>query len=290
MAQATQAAAVVPPDREFKSFYTPGVHADKCMYPDRLDTYGCGCWHNCSYCYARFLNELRGNWHPYNPKVADIGKIEKTINKLPPGSVVRMGGMTDCFQPIERIMRVTLETIKLLNRYRIGYLIVTKSPLVSYPPYLNAMDPDLAHIQVSVTSLSHKLSKRYEVAPPPEQRVQAILTLQRHGFDVAIRLSPLIEEYMDFYQLNGLGIDKCIVEFLRINTRMSFDFCGVNFDKYSLWSRNYRHLPLEEKLRIIDKVKLPNISVCEKVSEHYDYWKNNYNPNPADCCNLRICS
>lgn len=43
----------------------------------------------------------------------------------------------------------------------------------------------------------------------------------------------------------------------------------------------------EEKKRILDKIKIPSISVCEDVTEHYNYWKENYNPNKEDCCNLR---
>ncbi|MCL2837944.1 MAG: transporter [Oscillospiraceae bacterium] len=112
--------------------------------------------------------------------------------------------------------------------------------------------------------------------------------MQYHGFDVAIRLSPLLEEYMDFDKLNNLGIDKCIVEFLRFNSWIKNWFPGLNYEKYTLYDGNYKHLPLEEKLRIIDKVKIPSITVCEKVPEHYDYWQKNFNPNPADCCNLRI--
>ena len=29
------------------------------------------------------------------------------------------------------------------------------------------------------------------------------------------------------------------------------------------------------------------ISVCEDETEAYEYWKNHFNPNPDDCCNLR---
>ena len=130
-------------------------------------------------------------------------------------------------------------------------------------------------------------SKKYEHAPLPDQRVRAILTLQEKGFDVAIRLSPLLEEFMDFDMLNSLGIDKCIVEFLRYNGWIKGWFQNMSYDKYTLYDGNYRHLPLEEKLRIIDKIKISNISVCEKVPEHYDYWQRHFNPNPADCCNLR---
>lgn len=39
-------------DNEFKSFFKSvgGNEGDKCKYPHRLDTYGKGCQHDCSYC------------------------------------------------------------------------------------------------------------------------------------------------------------------------------------------------------------------------------------------------
>ena len=42
---------------EFKSFYktVSGNEGNKCNYPTRLDLYGCGCFHDCSYCYAKSL-------------------------------------------------------------------------------------------------------------------------------------------------------------------------------------------------------------------------------------------
>lgn len=85
---------------EFKSFYKKPAgnnESSKCKYLTRLDTFGCGCSHNCDYCYAKSLLDFRGLWNPLNPRVADINKIEKQINKIAPGSVVRLGGMTDCF-------------------------------------------------------------------------------------------------------------------------------------------------------------------------------------------------
>lgn len=48
--------------QEFKSFYktVKGNEGTKCKYPTRLDLYGRGCSHNCSYCYARSLLDFRG--------------------------------------------------------------------------------------------------------------------------------------------------------------------------------------------------------------------------------------
>ena len=275
--------------KEFKSFYKTvgGGEGQKCHYPTRLDTYGCGCYHNCSYCYAKSLLSFRGLWDNENPAVADIKKIERVIKKIPAGSVVRLGGMTDCFQPCELEHKVTYQTIQLLNKYNIHYLIVTKSHIVANDEYVNIMRKDLAHIQITTTTLDDDLSLTYERASVPSKRIDAILKLQKLGFDVAIRLSPLMEEYMNIDKLNTLGINKAIVEFLRVNTWIKKWF-DIDYSKFTLKEGGYNHLPLEEKKRILAKIKIPNVSVCEDVQEHYDYWRDNFNPNKNDCCNLII--
>lgn len=274
--------------KEFKSFYkkVTGGEGDKCYYPTRLDTYGCGCQHDCSYCYAKSLLSFRNLWNPNDPSVASISEIEKVVKKIPSGSIVRLGGMTDCFQPCELKYHITYETINLLNQYNIGYLIVTKSHLVANDEYIKIMDKNLAHIQITVTTLDDNKSLEYEKASIPSKRIEAIKKLQDSGFDVAIRLSPLMEEMMDFNKLNTLGINKAIVEFLRVNTWIKKWF-NIDYSKHTLSEGGYKHLPLEEKIRILSKIQIPVISVCEDVKEHYDYWKNNFNPNKNDCCNLR---
>lgn len=273
---------------EFKSFYKEvgGNEGSKCKYTTRLDTYGCGCEHDCKYCYAKSLLSFRNLWNALDPAVANIKDIEKVIKKIKKGSIVRLGGMTDCFQPIELKHRTTYKTIQLLNQYGVGYLIVTKSHLVANEEYMKLFRKDLAHIQVTVTTLDDDLSLTYEKASVPSKRIEAIKKLQDAGFDVAIRLSPIIEEYMDFDKLNSLGIKKAIVEFLRVNTWIKKWF-DIDYSKYVLKQSGYRFLRLNDKKRIIEKIKIPEISVCEDYSPHYKYWEVNVNHNRQDCCNLR---
>ena len=276
--------------KEFKSFYKTvgGGEGSKCHYPTRLDTYGCGCQHDCSYCYAKSLLSFRNLWDSQNPSVADIKKIENVIKKIPSGSIVRLGGMTDCFQPCELKYKITYETIKLLNKYNINYLIVTKSHLVANDEYIEIMDKKLAHIQITVTTLDDEFykEKKYEKASLPSQRIEAIKKLQDNGFDIAIRLSPLIPEFIDFDKLNELNIKKAIVEFLRVNSWIKKWF-DIDYSKFVLKEGGYQHLRLDYKKEILSKIKIPQVSVCEDYTEHYLYWKQNFNPNKDDCCNLR---
>lgn len=276
--------------KEFKSFYKKvgGGEGNKCHYPTRLDTYGCVCQHDCSYCYAKSLLSFRGLWDTKEPSVVNTQKVKNVIKKIDSGEILRLGGMTDCFQPCEATYRATYNTIQALNQRNIGYLIVTKSSMVADDLYMNVMRKDLAHIQITITTLDDEFYKEkgYEKASLPSQRVEAIKKLQDAGFDVAIRLSPLIEEFIDFDKLNSLGINKAIVEFLRVNSWIKKWF-DIDYSKHTLKEGGYNHLPLEEKLRILEKIKIPNISVCEDVQEHYDYWREHFNPNKDDCCNLR---
>lgn len=275
--------------KEFKSFLKTvgGNEGNKCNYPTRLDTYGCGCSHDCKYCYAKSLLDFRKMWNPMNPSVADIEKIRKKIAKLPKDMVVRLGGMTDCFQPIEKTHRVTYETIKSLNENKIQYLIVTKSAMVADDEYIEILDKNLAHIQITVTTTNDELSLTYEKASVPSERILAIEKLQSLGFDVQLRLSPYIPEYVDLEILNDVKCDKILIEFLRVNTwiRKWFD---IDYSNYTVKQSGYCHLPLENKKELISKISgFKEMTVCEDESVAWEYWKENFNNNKNDCCNLR---
>lgn len=268
--------------KEFKSFYknVKGGEGDRCNYPIRLDTYGCGCQHDCSYCYAKSLLSFRGLRDEKEPSVADIEKVRKKVSKLEPGSVVRLGGMTDCFQPAEKQYQVTAELLCELNKRRIHYLIVTKSDLIL--EYLDRLDPELAHIQISITFAP------CEKAVSTDRRIKAVEKLNDLGFDVAVRLSPFIPEFVDFEKLNSIGCDKIIIEFLRVNHWIE-KWLPIGYDKYTLKAGGYKHLPLDEKIKLLSKVTgFSEVSVCEDVPEHYLYWRETVNHNKDDCCNLRF--
>lgn len=275
--------------KDFKSIgkLVQGNEGSKCNYPFRLDTYGCGCSHDCKYCYAKSLLSFRKLWNPERPSVANISDISRELKKIRRGTVVRLGGMTDCFQPIEKLYRNKYKTIKLLNRRRIPYLIVTKSAIVADPEYIDILDKDLAHIQITVTTLSDSLSATYEKASKPSDRIRAIRELQRRNFDVQLRLSPYIPGFFDLRRIESLRVDKAVIEFLRVNSWVKKWF-DIDYSEYTVKQNGYLHMPLEKKIEYISKIKgFKEISVCEDESEAYNYWKENFNANKEDCCNLR---
>jgi len=268
--------------KEFKSFYktVEGNEGSKCNYPTRLDTYGCGCQHDCAYCYAKSLLDFRNLWDEKEPSVADPVKVCRKVGKIQPGTTVRLGGMTDCFQPCESEYRVTRETIKALNERGVHYLIVTKSDLIL--EYLDILDKNLAHIQISITFAP------CEKAVKVDRRIKAVETLQDNGFDVAVRLSPYIPQFVDYDKLNSIRCDKIQVEFLRVNHWIE-KWLPLDYTEYTVKHAGYKHLPLDRKCVYLSRITgFDQISVCEDVDEHYEYWKEAVNYNKDDCCNLRM--
>lgn len=264
-----------------------GGEGNRCNYPLRLDTYGRGCANDCAYCYAKSLLDFRGLWNPEHPSSADITKIRNKIKRIPRGETVRLGGMTDCFQGAKKWHRVTYRTIKMLNKRGIHYLIVTKNPLVARDDYLEILDKELAHVQVSVTSTDDDLNLTYEKAEPYSERKAAIEKLAELGYDVSVRLSPYIPEFVDLEELASIKCDKILIEFLRVNhvVRKCLD---IDYSDYTLKQGNYAHLPLKRKIELLGQVKgFKEYTVCDDVESHYRYFENNYNSNPDDCCNLR---
>lgn len=276
---------------KYNSFYKTvgGAEGNKCYYPTRLDLYGKGCFYNCSYCYAKQLLNFRKLWNPSDVGVAPLIDVYKTIDKIPKGSVVRLGGMTDCFQPIELKYKNTYNAIKRLNEKMVHYLIVTKSDLIVQDEYLEVLDKNLAHIQISIPTNDNKVLSSTDNAPVYERRKIAIEVLYEMGFDVSLRLSPFLFDTVDFDEINSIEVDKCLVEFLRTKPSLEetlSDF--IDFKEYTHKEGGYRHLPLEKKLEVLDELNFKEMTVCDDVQEHYDYFNNNFNYNPDDCCNLKM--
>lgn len=267
----------------------------ECSYPRHLDTYGKGCYFNCSYCYSRAMLTPRGRWNPNSPAVAQMDTVIKTIREeCPKGSVIRMGGMTDCFQPREKIERVSYKTIKLLNRKGVHYLIVTKSPLILEKEYMELFDHDLAHFQISMPTTDNDFIKRVSRRVPTfEETKNMVETLYHEDFDVIIRASPFLYNLMDYDKLNSVECDKILVEFLRHNPNVR-----TNFQKYmdlseytyrlGKFNMDYKYLPLDIKLREIEKLDFKEVNICEDVPEHDRYFKKHIDYNPDSCCNLRL--
>lgn len=80
------------------------------------------------------------------------------------------------------------------------------------------------------------------------------------------------------------------MEFLRNEMHIKKTF-PIDWSEWTVIEEPYGHLPLERKKELLAQLTgFKEISVCEDCTEHYEYWRDHFNPNPQDCCNLAISS
>lgn len=104
---------------------------------------------------------------------------------------------------------------------------------------------------------------------------------------MSVRLSPFIEQFVDIDIINNIKCDKILIEFLKVNHWIKKWF-DIDYSEYSLKYGGYEHLQLDKKIELANKItNFKERSVGEYVKEHYEYFRDNYNSNKKDCCNLR---
>ena len=109
--------------------------------------------------------------------------------------VVALSGNTDCYQPVERRLRITRRCLEVFAEFRNPVSAITKSALV-------ARDADLfaelarhraAHVLFSVTTLDPELARRLEPrAARPDRRLEAMTTVAQAGVPVGVMIGPVI--------------------------------------------------------------------------------------------------
>ena len=75
-----------------------------------------------------------------------------------------------------------------------------RSDLVADDEYVQAMDPRLTSVQMSISSINRELTRQLEPgAPAPNKRLQALQKLAEHGLWTTVRINPLFPIYPDGY-------------------------------------------------------------------------------------------
>ncbi|MEO8601183.1 MAG: PA0069 family radical SAM protein [bacterium] len=161
-----------------------------------------GCEHGCVYCYARPSHEYLGfsAGLDFERKLlikSDAPALLRAALSAPrwQPQVVALSGNTDCYQPIERQLRLTRGCLAVFAEFRNPVGIITKSALVTRDIDLlsELARHDAVHVSVSITSLDADLARRMEPrASTPERRLQAVAALAAAGVRVGVMTAPII--------------------------------------------------------------------------------------------------
>lgn len=169
-----------------------------------------GCEHGCIYCYAR-------NSHEYWGYSAGIDFESKIVVKKNAPALLRqffdnrnwqpatlsLSGNTDCYQPIERSMKITRALLEICLDYRNPVGIITKNALVLRDTDLlqELAKRGLARVFVSITSTDERLRLQLEPRTATyKARFGIIEKLAAAGVPVGVMNAPLIPGINDMHQ------------------------------------------------------------------------------------------
>ncbi|MFA6152861.1 MAG: PA0069 family radical SAM protein [Chitinophagaceae bacterium] len=161
-----------------------------------------GCEHGCIYCYARNSHEYWGYSAglDFESRIvvkqnapALLRKFFENKNWVP--APISLSGNTDCYQPIERKMKITRQMLEICLQYRNPVGILSKNALI-----LRDMDiiQELAKLNLvrvfsSITSLDEKLRLKLEPRTATyKSRLKVVEMMAKNGVPTGIMNAPII--------------------------------------------------------------------------------------------------
>jgi DNA repair photolyase len=114
--------------------------------------------------------------------------------------VLAMSVATDCYQPVERKLRITRRCLEVLAEFRNPVAVVTKNHLVTRDIDLlsELAHYDAAVVMVSLTTLDDDLRRVMEPRTSrPARRLAAIEALAQAGIPVGVMIAPIIPGLTD---------------------------------------------------------------------------------------------
>jgi DNA repair photolyase len=166
-----------------------------------------GCSHGCAYCYARPTHEYLGLNAGLDFETTIL--VKHDAPNLLRAYLGRAGwsaepivfsGVTDCYQPIERQLRLTRQCLEVAWEARQPIGIITKNALVVRDLDLLATlaTHRLAHVNLSITTLDASLARSLEPrTSSPAARLRAVRALSAAGVPVRVMVAPIIPGLTD---------------------------------------------------------------------------------------------
>ena len=161
-----------------------------------------GCEHGCIYCYARNTHEYWGYsagldferkilYKKNAPELLEKKLQSKNWQAMP----IMFSGNTDCYQPIEKKLRITRKMLEILWKYKHPVGFITKNSLILRDlDILSEMAKlRLVHVSISITSLKEETRRLLEPRTASiKKRLKTVRILSEHGIPVNVMMAPII--------------------------------------------------------------------------------------------------
>ena len=218
-----------------------------CDLPVRFDTYK-GCSHRCKYCFVQRTGK-------YDISRIETGEGEKALRNWIAGRrrketnwcdwdiPLHWGGVSDPFQPCEKVKRMSYNALKIFAQTKYPFVVSTKGKLIAEPEYIDLLKECNCVVQISV------VCSKYDVlepgAPTFAERLEIIRKVSPHVKRVIVRIQPyMCEVFKDVYDnlaafreagaygviVEGMKFDKKKPGLVKVGADWTYPLCRIESD------------------------------------------------------------
>jgi DNA repair photolyase len=166
-----------------------------------------GCEHGCIYCFARPTHEYLGfsSGLDFETRIMvkenapELLRAELASAKWEP-KTLQLSGVTDCYQPIERRLKLTRRCLEVLSEFGNPVSVITKNHLVTRDIDLlsSLAERQAVVVLLSITTLVAELAAKMEPrASSPARRLEAVSALARAKVPVGVMVAPVVPGITD---------------------------------------------------------------------------------------------
>lgn len=179
-----------------------------------------GCCHGCIYCDSRSECYHIEDFDRVRAKGNALAVIRDELRRKVKKGVIGTGSMSDPYNPFEKELCLTGHALELIDAFKFGVAIATKSTLVTRDiPVLGGIkEHSPVLVKMTVTTADDTLAKKLEPgAAPSSERFEALAALHEAGIFAGILLMPVLP-FLEDNEENILGIVRrgaqCGVRFI----------------------------------------------------------------------------
>ena len=264
---------------------TKGLNRDYLAFEYVMNIYW-GCTHGCIYCYARSdYYQKNRNFECIRVKKDALRIIRDDLLKKKKRGVVFTAGMSDAYNPEEKEQNYTRNALELINAFRFGICILTKSDLVTRDTgiLMDINEHSPASVNFTITCSDDETSRKVEpFVSRTSERFKAIEHLTKNGIICGVLMDPMLP-YINDTKENVQEMVKMAkqsgVEYMYISTQVTM----TDVQREYFYEEAEKHYPgVSEKYKERYKEyyycrsphgkKLWNtfVEACEKEGMRYD--------------------
>ena len=192
-----------------------------------------GCEHGCSYCYARPTHEYWGfsAGIDFERKIMVkknapelLEKFFRKRNYIP--KTIMLSGNTDCYQPIERELKITRKILEVCLAYRHPVSILSKNALVlrDLDLFIKMNELNLISVALSIPTMNEDLRRKMEPRTSSAiKKLEALKILKENNIPTGAMIAPIIpglnsdETLKIIKKISEIGADWFGYTLIRLN-------------------------------------------------------------------------